>query len=74
MLVQETSVSSLVREDPTSCAAAKPVYHNDWVCALEPGVTTTEAHALKARLCDKRSHRSEKPVQHSERVAPALQN
>ena len=28
---------SLVREDPTCHAATKPVGHNYWACALEPG-------------------------------------
>ena len=62
------------QEDPTSCVATKPVCHNYWVCVLELGVTTTEAHALKAMLYDKRSHHSEKPVQYNWRVAPALQH
>ena len=35
--MQETRVWSLVWEDPTCCRATKPVHHNYWACALEPG-------------------------------------
>ena len=34
--MQRTEVRALVREDPTCCAATKPVRHNYWACALEP--------------------------------------
>ena len=34
--MQGTRVHSQVWEDPTSCGAAKPVYHNYRSCALEP--------------------------------------
>ena len=37
MPMQETRVWSLVWEDPTCCGATKPVHHNYWACALEPG-------------------------------------
>ena len=35
--MQGTRVQSLVREDPISWEATKPVCHNYWACALEPG-------------------------------------
>ena len=35
--MQETQVRSLVQEDPTCCGATKPVHHDCWACALEPG-------------------------------------
>ena len=47
---QGTRVRALVQEDPTCHGATKPVRHNYWACTLEP------------MLCNKRSHRSEKPM------------
>ena len=49
--------SSPSPEDPTCHRATKPLHHNYWACALEPTshnywsprVTTTEAHAPRAR-------------------------
>ena len=35
--MQKTQVWSLVQEDSTCLGATKPVYHNYWACALEPG-------------------------------------
>ena len=35
--MQETQVRSVIWKDPTCCWAAKPVGHNYWGCALEPG-------------------------------------
>ena len=35
--MQKTWVEYLVQEDPTCHGAIKPVYHNYWICALEPG-------------------------------------
>ena len=35
--MQEPQVRSLIWKDPTCCWAAKPVDHNYWACALEPG-------------------------------------
>ena len=52
--MQATRVRALVWEDPTCCGATKSVRHKYWACALEPV------------LCNKRSHRSEKPVHHNE--------
>ena len=35
--MQKTEVRSLVQENSTCLGATKPVYHNYWACALEPG-------------------------------------
>ena len=35
--MQEIRVQSLVREDPTCRRATKPMHHNYWACALQPG-------------------------------------
>ena len=43
--MQETRVQSLTWEDPTCCRTAKPVRHNYWAWALEPGC------CLVAQLC-----------------------
>ena len=34
--MQGTQIPSVVQEDPTWLAAAKPVYHNYWACTPEP--------------------------------------
>ena len=47
--VQGTQVWFLVLEDLTCLRATKPLYHNDWV------------HALELTGCNRRSHCSEKP-------------
>ena len=68
--MQGTRVRALVQEDPTCCGATKPMCHNFWACALEPTSHNYWAHVpqlLKATrlepvLCNKRSHRDEKPV------------
>ena len=57
----------------------KPMYHNDWACALEPKSRhywanvqqLLKPHALEPVPCNKRSHRDEEPAQHSEEW-PAL--
>ena len=81
--MQGARVRALVREDPTCHRATKPVYHNYWVCALEPvnhnyllslSATTTEARAPKAH-----APQQEKPPQWEarapqQRVAPARRN
>ena len=67
---QGTRVRALVREDPTCRGATKPMRHNHW--ARVPQLLKT-AH-LEPVLRDKRSHRSEKPAHHNERVAPAQHN
>ena len=44
---QETQDGSLIWEDATCLEAAKPMSHNCWACALEPGsphVATARAH------------------------------
>ena len=45
-----TRVWALVQEDSTCRGAAKPMHHNNWACTLE------------LVLCNKRSHRNEKPA------------
>ena len=72
--MQGTRVWALVREDPTCRRATKPIRHNYWACALEPRVTTTEAHAPWA--C---TPQQEKPLQWEacapqRRVGPARRN
>ena len=65
-----TWVRALVQEDPTCRGATKPVCHNYWACALEPMSHDYWAHApqllkptcLEPVLCNKRSHRNEKPT------------
>ena len=60
-------VWALVREDPTCCGETKPVCHNYWACALEPGSYSYWAHVpqllkptrLEPVLPNKRSHRNE---------------
>ena len=72
--MQGTRVRALVREDPTCCRATKPVRHNYWACALEPVSHNYWARMLQLLkpvnlepvLCNKRSHRNEKPVHRNE--------
>ena len=71
--MQGTQVRALVREDPTCRGAAKPMSHHYWVCALEPASHNYWAHVpqllkpvhLEPVLCNKRSHRNEKPAHHN---------
>ena len=85
--VQGTRVRALVQEDPTCRRATKPVYHNYWAYALEPECCNYWAHVpqllkpahLEPMLCNKRSHRNEKPTHHEahapqRRVAPTHRN
>ena len=80
--MQETRVSSLIREDPTCCGATQPVHHNYWACALEPRKCSYWAHLLqlskprcpRALLHGERSHRSEKCWQCNQRVALTCSN
>ena len=73
--MQGTRIRALVQEDPTCHGATKPVRHNYWACALEPVSHNYWAHApqllkpvyLEPVLCNKRSHRSEKPVHRNEK-------
>ena len=68
--LQGTRVQALVREDPTSRTATKPVHHNYWACALEPMSHNYWAHVpqllkptrLEPVLHNKRSHCNEKPA------------
>ena len=46
--MQETQVWSLVWEDPT-CGATKPMHHDYWACALEPG--SCSCWSLPTRAC-----------------------
>ena len=71
--MQGTRVWALVREDLTCHGATKPVCHNYRACELQllsPCATTTEACTPRARVPNKRSHRSEKPVHHNEEEPP----
>ena len=59
--MQETGVQALVWEDPTCRGATKPVRHTYRACVpqlLKPA-------CLEPVLCNKRSHRYEKPVHHN---------
>ena len=72
--MQGTQVRALVWEDPTCHGATKPMHHNCWACAIEPGGPTTEAR--KPRVP---APQQEKPLQREartpqRRVAPARRN
>ena len=72
--MQGTRVRALVWEDPTCRGATKPVCHNYWACALEPTSHNYWARVpqllkpmhLEPVLCNKKSHRSEKPTHRNE--------
>ena len=67
--IQEKWVQSLVREDPTGRGATKPMHHNCWACALEPGNHNYwSSLSPEPALHNKRNSRKEKPAQHNERV------
>ena len=69
--MQETQVRSLIQEDPTCHGATKPVHHNYWACALEPGNWNYwNPHALEPLLHKKISHHKEKPT-HCNKEKPA---
>ena len=76
--MQGTQVQALVREDPTCHRATKPVCHNYWACVLEPTSHNYWAHVpqllkstcLEPVLCNKRSHRNEKPAHHNQEQSP----
>ena len=71
--MQGTRVRALVQEDPTCHGATKPVRHNYWAYALEPTSHNYWARVLQLQkptcpepvLCNKRSHRNEKPAHHN---------
>ena len=60
--MQGTRVQALVREDPTCRGATKPVRHNYWAHAPQLLKPTCLEHVL----CNKRSHRNEKPTRPNE--------
>ena len=62
LVMQGTSVRSLIQKDPKCCEATKPAGHNYWDCTLEPV------------LCNSRSHLNEKPTHGKKRAAPAHHN
>ena len=65
--MQETQVRSLVREDPTSSGATKPVRYSYWACAPEPrSHDCWSPRALKPRLPNRRNHCKEKPARGNE--------
>ena len=72
--MQGTWVWSLVWEDPTCCGATKPACRNYWACTLESTSHNYWARVpqllkplcLESVLCNKRSHRNEKPAPHDE--------
>ena len=72
--MQGTQVQALVWEDPTCHRATKLMRHNYWACALEPKSHNYWAcmpqllkpTRLEPVLCNKRSHRSEKPTHSNE--------
>ena len=67
---QGTRVRALAREEPTCRGATKPMDHNHWACILEPASHNDWARVpqllkptrLEPMLCNKRSHRNEKPA------------
>ena len=72
--MQGTWVRALVWEDPTCRGATKPLGRNYWACALEHTSHNYWARVpqllkparLEPMLCNKRSHRNEKPAHHNE--------
>ena len=85
--MQETSVRSLIQEDPACCGATKPVRHSYCACAtLEPGgcncrsrspqspcSTAREAHTLQGRVAATCCNR-EKPLGSNEDPAQPKTN
>ena len=64
--MQKTRVRSLICKDPTCQGATKPMGHNYWACALEPGNHFYwSLHALKPMPHNKRSDHNEKASQHN---------
>ena len=71
--MQGTRVQPLVWEDSAYGGATKPLNHNYWACALEPGNCSYWARVLRLlkpacpepALRDKRSHCNGKPMHHS---------
>ena len=46
--MQETWIQSLAWDAPPCCEAAKPMHHNCWARAPEPGAATAEAYVPRA--------------------------
>ena len=75
LVAQGTRVRALVQEDATCRRATKPVRHNYSACALEPASHNYWAHVpqllkpkhLEPVLCNKGSHRNEKPAHGNEK-------
>ena len=73
--MQETRVRYLVQEDPTRCEATKPMHHNYWPCAREPGSHTYWRLCTREPvLHSKRSRRNEKPCTAMKRSPCSLQD
>ena len=53
--LQGTPVRPLTQEDPTCLGATKPVHHNYWARALEPGNMTAEPMLPRTHAPEKRS-------------------
>ena len=76
--VRGTRVWALVREDPTCRRATRPVRHSYWACTLEPASHNCWAcmpqlprlMSLEPMLCNKRSHRNEKPAHRNKEGSP----
>ena len=69
--MKETWVWSLIQED----LMTKPMHHNYWASALEPGnLNYWSPCALEPVLHNNRSHCNEKPAQCNYRVVPTLCN
>ena len=73
LTMQKTQVQSLVQEDPICRRATKPVYHNYWACALEPGSHNYWAQVLQLlKPTHPRVHalQQEKPLQWEAHARP----
>ena len=64
--MQGTWVRALVQEDPKCHGVTKSVGHNYWACVPQ----LLKPTCLEPVLCNKRSHRNEKPVHLNEEEAP----
>ena len=81
--MQETWVRSLVLEDPTCSGGTKPLCHNHWACALEPGTGNYWSHMTQLLkpvhhralpFSAVRSHHNEKASHCDEKAAPTYCN
>ena len=76
--MQGTRVQCLVWEDPTGRGETRPMHHDCWASAPEPTSCNYWARVpqllkpghLGPAVCNRRSQRSEKPVQHNEEQPP----